>query len=978
MSTEPIYNYFSTDLVPDISNDDVTTQNNSSNEQNQERETAFESKLKRLSDKSLHHRLISGKNMSKLRESLSVSGIFNSENGQNITVRELPKISQEDFDKFKNSITDNETINKLYSDLNTINCNYKSVESNNSIGGLSPLTFLVENSYSMSVHKAKEINDKYNLLKKYIFNYRTVNGDGNCFYRAVMFRYLEILVLNKQIEYLQDVTYDVYNSFNSEELKSRLVIGNINLKPALALKLLILIIELLKKGNVLLAHNILVKSFSCCRKFDYAIIFYFRYILYDFIKKSEEKTYIKSFPIKLGNLLPSQYETEEGKFLYESFYQNYLLKFYTDAEKIVIYLTPFVLGVALNVLIYDANDEEILQNFKWEEGHGLNLSDEINLLNRKNHYEIVYMNKEYEKYKNIYEFYENHKKSVILSDIEKHLKAIDNDKNFDMLKGSFDVVNPLINNPKTMIIKNNNLSKNFADNNKTGNNKINNKQININKVEYPNNNMNKNNTKVENKNNNNNNNTDDLNPKVKVVKRVNNNNTSNSQNGNINNINNTNNNNISKSEYINNIKNNINNYKEKKANMNSNILDNGINNNNQKYYSTQIKSGNGIQANLNGNNQFAPQIENIKKNYQQNINVDNKVNQSCIPTFNNLQKGQNLSIYSKQIMNQKINGKQNEIYKNISITESKQSNINNNIIYSKNNNANNNSYTNINKPYQNNTTNNIPKNNIKEIGLKTPGNGPMKSENNSNNKSNFTCISCKKPTNNGYILFCKNCFKNEIINVCYLSYLSVLNQEKPPEQIIYGNISITNIKNEKITYNLDKALFEYNKIFPGENLDRKNIILELKKRICIACTNDIKDNKYIELPCKCRVCCINHLNNYLFYYFKDYHFEFTCKCKKNYTPRMMLQLGIQEQLNENVFIKIRSYFQKRLDSCCCICSKPENLTGRSNSIFCLDNPENNRFLSQIYHLFCLECCRKYQNSEFYCQACQIKHYWNSN
>ena len=36
-------------------------------------------------------------------------------------------------------------------------------------------------------------------------------------------------------EYLQNITYDVYNSFNSEELKSRLVIGNINLKPALAL-----------------------------------------------------------------------------------------------------------------------------------------------------------------------------------------------------------------------------------------------------------------------------------------------------------------------------------------------------------------------------------------------------------------------------------------------------------------------------------------------------------------------------------------------------------------------------------------------------------------------------------------------------------------------------------------------------------------------------------------------------------------------
>ena len=103
----------------------------------------------------------------------------------------------------------------------------------------------------MSTKKAKEINDKYNKLKPYIYNYRTINGDGNCFYRAVMFRYLEILVLNRKVDLLQNVAYDVYNSFNSEELKSRLVIGNINLKPALALKLLILIIELLKKGNVL-------------------------------------------------------------------------------------------------------------------------------------------------------------------------------------------------------------------------------------------------------------------------------------------------------------------------------------------------------------------------------------------------------------------------------------------------------------------------------------------------------------------------------------------------------------------------------------------------------------------------------------------------------------------------------------------------------------------------------------------------------
>ena len=226
----------------------------------------------------------------------------------------------------------------------------------------------------------------------------------------------------------------------------------------LLLNLLILITDLLKKGDILSAHQILIKSFCICRKFDYAIIFYFRYILYDYIKKNEEKTYLKSFPIKLGNLLPSQYETEDGKFLYELFYSNYLLKFYTDAEKIVIYLTPFVLGIPLNVIIFDDCEEEILQNFKWEEGKGLNLDGEIYLLNRKNHYEIVYTKKDNEKYKNIFQYYENHQRSVILSDIEKYLKLYDNDNSDNMILEGYNESEKK-NNPRTMVIQRNNIKK---------------------------------------------------------------------------------------------------------------------------------------------------------------------------------------------------------------------------------------------------------------------------------------------------------------------------------------------------------------------------------------------------------------------------------------------------------------------------------------------------------------------------------------
>ena len=91
-----------------------------------------------------------------------------------------------------------------------------------------------------------------------------------------MFRYLEIIVLNKQIEYLQNITYDVYNSFNSEELKQRISIVKGGIKPELTFQLLFIIVNLLQKDKVGEAHQILVKSFSTCKKFDYAVIFYFR------------------------------------------------------------------------------------------------------------------------------------------------------------------------------------------------------------------------------------------------------------------------------------------------------------------------------------------------------------------------------------------------------------------------------------------------------------------------------------------------------------------------------------------------------------------------------------------------------------------------------------------------------------------------------------------------------------------------------
>ena len=972
MSSEPIYNYFATDIIPDVNN-----QNNDVNiprtESNGERETAFESKIKGISNKSF---IFSGKNIPRIRESLKNSTIFDNTNAQNITVRELPKISQNNYDNWESSIIDNESLVKLYNDLMKINCNYRSIESNNSLGGLTPLTYLIETSFSMSTKRAKEMNDKYNMLKKYIYNYRTINGDGNCFYRAVMFRYLEILVLNNQIEYLQNLAYDVYKSFNSEELKSRLMIGKINLKPDLTFKLLILIIDILRKGNILLAHNVLVRSFSVCRKFDYAIIFYFRYILYDFIKKSEEKTYIKSFPIQIGNLLPSQYETEEGKFLYESFYHNYLLKFYTDAEKIVIYLTPFVLGISLNVLIFDASDDEILQNFKWEEGNGLNLTDEINLLNRKNHYEIVYTKNDNEKFKNIFENYENNKKSVILSNVDKYLKDNEDNNSFQAMQGSFDIKEQQINNPKTMICKRNDLSKNIPNNIQIKNNNINE----INKTIINNNDPRKNNITNGNKNNNNfvqKNRLNDLNPNVKIIKnaRIINNNNINDKN--YNNIN------IPNSKAINGIKNNNNsNNISKPNNMMNNNLNNGImkgmnNNDNQAHTSN---TANNVQKytigpNIQDYSQLEKAGQHIPLNNYQNINeIDNPLNK-------NQGKDKKLVDIQNQPAGYEVNNHQTSYKQNMKKTNLNNVQNNNNPLNNIKNNQNN-VQNNNQIPIQKQDMNVLPNKKMEVIGLNTPGNIPISkksspTQNIKKEKQNiYFCRKCKIQINNNLSL-CRNCFKKEIFKEVYSSYINGLNQQIIPEEVIDGYITLINSKNEKMVLNLDKALVEYNKNFPDEKFSREDIVLEYKKKICIACLTNIKTSSFIELPCKCRICSKEHLNQY-FSYYNNYSQKFYCRCKKEYDVHMMFKIGTIKELNIKIFQVIGYYFQRQLDNCCCICKVTGKPVGRSNSIISLENNDNNTFLHSLFHYFCANCCKLYQNTEFDCQICQMKHFWNSN
>ena len=327
-----------------------------------------------------------------------------------LKVRKINKISDNDFEILKNEIISREKLDLLYNDI--INCDYlplNEIDFSANVGCMLPFAFLIESLFNNNIITIEEMNDRYELFKKYIYNYRPIKGDGNCFYRAVIFRYFEIVILNKKIELLKNIIKEMYESFNSNEIRSRIRIKyGFVLNTRLVLLIMIIILNLLEEGKISEAHYFYVKSFVIEDSFDYGLIIYYRYIFYLYIKKNENKIYLENFPIKIGNLLPSNYETEQGMFLFNKFYYLYLLSMFKDAEKIIIHLTPFVLGINLDVIIFNDNEDKTIKNMIYSgESEYTFKEDKIFVLNINGHYELLYSENDNDKNKDIFQNYIN-------------------------------------------------------------------------------------------------------------------------------------------------------------------------------------------------------------------------------------------------------------------------------------------------------------------------------------------------------------------------------------------------------------------------------------------------------------------------------------------------------------------------------------------------------------------------------------------
>ena len=221
------------------------------------------------------------------------------------------------------------------------------------IGGLNNLDFLIYMEFSDNPNFS-EIK-KLDKSKLEIYKYRDIAGDGNCFYRSVIFYFLENIILsfntNLMEEFIKlfDEKINVEDNFikenNFRELKTEY--------KNKIIEILYIILEYMEENNQN-AYTFFLKAYLFEKNFDYYLIFFTRYLIYEYISSNEDKLYSKNNNIESKNdddnleikfILPDKYLEKP----FECYYINHLLKMNEMAESLDINIIPYVFQCDVNI-----------------------------------------------------------------------------------------------------------------------------------------------------------------------------------------------------------------------------------------------------------------------------------------------------------------------------------------------------------------------------------------------------------------------------------------------------------------------------------------------------------------------------------------------------------------------------------------------------------------------------------------------------
>ena len=239
------------------------------------------------------------------------------------------------------------------------------------------------------------LSDETNKNKKMEYlMWRKIRGDGNSFYRTILFAFFENIIFSKNISFLKNFIVDFKLKLNNPLLITMAKENKIDLHETFKC-LIIIYFSMTSKSRdpTIKSYSVLIKMFNNIGDFDKGLIAYYRILIYNYIDNNREKTLSEDFPIFLGNLLPSEYKKVNRKYDYDSFLENYLLKFHQLAERIVMYVTPFILGYNIEIL-YSHNINDIntpnCRKILLDAGNFNLKENKIIILYKQTHYDLIY------------------------------------------------------------------------------------------------------------------------------------------------------------------------------------------------------------------------------------------------------------------------------------------------------------------------------------------------------------------------------------------------------------------------------------------------------------------------------------------------------------------------------------------------------------------------------------------------------------
>ena len=874
-----------------------------------------------------------------------------------LNVIEFNKINKEQITKIIQSVNSND-----------LQDGKKIIESKdydgNIISKISDINYLLFKAKDIDNKDMDDIKKKIEEKSNILFAWRDILPGPDSFFRAIMFSFLEEIILSRNIIYYKNFLYELNKNIENNYFKKILTFYQINCLRAKVYLILIYYAMTLQDAEISTkkAHSFFIKIYNFDTNFDLLLILNLKFLIYKYLKNNERKLYTREYSVRMGNLLPSKYQTKNGNYNFKGFYENNLLQLNHDTDRITVSVIPFILR--RDLYIYSFDEKKI--NHIWVHTDNKENKDFIpfRLFIINGSYEIIYQKEYYNQFQKIFSNYSNINQNKIINNNEniKNEKILENIDDEEEIKTSSAILDEYLNS-KNNNVENKEIQPKIShnDNNIIKQNNIQTNQIdNINSF---NSNINNNNNKIGNINLN----------KNKSKEKLNNNiNNNNNNNLNINNIINTNNNNVDnnkKNVMNNNMNNNINN--NINNNMNNNI-NNNLNNNLMINNKNNVKTNS---FNINNYNNF-----NSYNNYMSNNNF-NFTNYSSNPN------SQPVIMTKNNINNNKNNTKEEDLEAFLESPLEKQDNPNKNIraysspdiqkvIYfsqqNENNNAQNSSHI------------------LRAQPPNTSYNTPIKKE----------CPICKKPVSNNF--YCQKCIINHLIPFVQNSYI----------QFIKNNISniIKNRRKETLTTFLASLII----VFPNKSSKSfsesyyllsdidKNIFNEklnnFKSSLCLGCFKFVKkennfsyfNEKSVEgknvflfrFPCGCIFCSADCLNRFINAVPIKKINSFICACGVEY-DYTKLKFLLYFALSHNLIDfknEILRYMYENIKDKCCKCNKVIALDqGKKNNVNIMEvkdkEAEQIFGINKFNHLICDKCAKSKEMSKntFCCYLCKSEH-----